>query len=120
MPRKPYVGPALFYRNTRWQGKAAPGIAGATCGGYADFIMRDAMPRWRTIAAVRVLSVALGAAITLIYVALIWTSPPPIDWPHARLRSVLGLYILIPALLFGGPSLDVLPGRGAHRAAGLQ
>jgi hypothetical protein len=64
------------------------------------------MPRWRTIAAwaVRALGVALGAAIALIYVALIWTSPPSIDWPRARLRAVMGLYVLTPAALFGGPA----------------
>ncbi|MGO9397799.1 MAG: hypothetical protein ACLP19_08155 [Xanthobacteraceae bacterium] len=25
------------------------------------------------------------------------------DWPNARLRSVMGLYLLIPLLLFAGP-----------------
>ena len=48
------------------------------------------------------LGVTRGAAIALIYVALIWASPPSIDWPHARLRTVTGLYVLAPALLFGG------------------
>ncbi len=64
------------------------------------------MPPWRTIAAwvLRALGGALGAAIALIYAALIWTLPPPIDWPHARLRSVMGLYLVSPALLFGGPA----------------
>ncbi len=64
------------------------------------------MPLWRTMAAwlLRALGVAVGAAIALIYVALIWTSPPPIDRPHARLQSVMGLYLVIPTLPFGGPA----------------
>jgi hypothetical protein len=32
-----------------------------------------------------------------------WESPPDIDWPHARPRSVLVLYILFPLLLLTGP-----------------
>ena len=64
----------------------------------------SAIPRWRTAAAwvIRGAGIALGAALAGIYLALLWDAPPQIDWPHARLRSVAGLYLVTPALLFGG------------------
>ena len=62
------------------------------------------MPWWRTTATwlLHLLGITRGAAIALIYVALIWTSPPSIDWQRARLKTVTGLYVLAPALLFRG------------------
>jgi len=60
---------------------------------------------WRNAAAwsIRGLGAALGTALAVIYVFLIWDSPPQIDWPNARLRSVMGLHLLVPLLLFAGP-----------------
>jgi len=42
-------------------------------------------------------------ALAAIYLLLMRESPPDIDWPHARLRSVVGLYLLFPLLLLAGP-----------------
>jgi len=52
---------------------------------------------------IRGIGVAIGAGLAAVYLLLIWDSPPEIDWPHARLRSVVGLYILTPLLLCAGP-----------------
>ena len=46
---------------------------------------------------------AIGGALAAIYLWIIWGSPPEIDWPHARPRNVLGLYLVTPLLLLAGP-----------------
>jgi hypothetical protein len=51
---------------------------------------------------IRVLGVVLGAAAALLYLALISTVGPPIHWPHARARTMIGLYLLTPLLIFAG------------------
>jgi hypothetical protein len=53
--------------------------------------------------AIRGLGITIGAALAAVYLLLMWESPPDIDWPHARLRSVVGLYLLFPLLLLAGP-----------------
>ena len=67
--------------------------------------MRTSIPVWRTMAAwsIRGFGVVIGAALAAIYLLLMRESPPDIDWPHARLRSVVGLYLLFPLLLLAGP-----------------
>ena len=62
------------------------------------------MPAWRIVAirAVRGIGIALGAALALIYLYMICDAPPTIDWPRARLKTVVGLYVITPALLIGG------------------
>jgi len=67
--------------------------------------MRASIPLWRQIAAwtIRGIGIALGAVLAVTYSFLIWDAPPDIDWPHARLRSVVGLYLVTPVLLFAGP-----------------
>lgn len=44
----------------------------------------------------------LGAAAALLYVAFILNSGPPIHWPHTRARTLMGLYVLTPLLIFAG------------------
>jgi len=67
--------------------------------------MRASIPLWRQIAAwtIRGIGIALGAVLAVTYSFLIWDAPPDIDWPHARLRSVVGLYLVAPVLLFAAP-----------------
>ena len=67
--------------------------------------MSTPIPVWRTIAAwsIRGLGIVIGAALAAVYLLLMWESPPDIDWPHARLRSVVGLYLVFPLLLLAGP-----------------
>jgi hypothetical protein len=67
--------------------------------------MRAPIPRWQSLAAwsIRAFGVAIGAALAAVYLLLMWDSPPDIDWPNARLRSVMGLYLLFPLLLLAGP-----------------
>ena len=60
-------------------------------------------PWWKLAAhAVRGFGFLVGAAIALIYLALVWTTPPP-DLSHARPGAVFGLYVGIPILIFAGP-----------------
>ena len=60
---------------------------------------------WRSAAAwsIRGLGIAIGTALAAVYLLLMWKSPPDIDWPHTRLRSVMGLYLVFPLLLLAGP-----------------
>jgi hypothetical protein len=47
------------------------------------------------------LGFALGAALTVVFEALVWTSPPP-DWSHMRLRTLVGMVLGMPIIIFGG------------------
>ncbi len=68
---------------------------------------------WRSAAAwsIRGLGIAIGTALAAVYLLLMWKSPPDIDWPHARLRSVMGLYLVFPLLLSRRPDLAIRLGR---------
>jgi hypothetical protein len=67
--------------------------------------MKAPIPVWRRMAAwsIRGLGIAIGTALAAVYLLLMWESPPDIDWPDARLRSVMGLYLLLPLVLLAGP-----------------
>ena len=60
-------------------------------------------PRWRKVAgrAIQWFGFLLGAAIVLIYGALLWTTPTP-DLSHSRISGVMGVYVVTPVLVFGG------------------
>jgi len=68
-------------------------------------VMKAPIPVWRRMAAwsIRGLGIAIGTALAAVYLLLMWESPPDIDWPDARLRSVMGLYLLLPLVLLAGP-----------------
>jgi hypothetical protein len=59
--------------------------------------------RWRKVTgrAIQWLGFLLGAAFALTYGALLWTDPAP-DLSHARPRGIVGVYVIMPILLFGG------------------
>jgi hypothetical protein len=65
---------------------------------------RPNVPRWRKVAgrAIQWIGFLLGAAFVLIYCALLWTDPAS-DLSHMRFRSIIGVYVVIPIILFGGP-----------------
>jgi hypothetical protein len=77
---------------------------------------------WRSAAAwsIRGLGIAIGTALAAVYLLLMWKSPPDIDWPHARLRSVMGLYLVFPLLLLAGPIWLIRLGRCLCRANAIR
>jgi hypothetical protein len=64
-------------------------------------VMRAPIPVWRTLAAwsIRGLGITIGAVLAAVYLLLMWD----IDWPHARLGTVIALYLVFPLLLLVGP-----------------
>jgi hypothetical protein len=51
---------------------------------------------------IRAIGAVLGAAAGSLYVFLMWSSPPDLSNVH-RLGTVIGLFLVIPLLLFFGP-----------------